>query len=150
MNMHVRAVEHRVTLANDRNHVSGIELLRNICCRALKEGLDGFPILLGILGNFRCYRIEQWQFPDARLQMRRNNVARVALIAGFGEIGNGVGDLQHTHGLERDKLGVAGSDADANECPRHTHSPGLASALTAAAVIALPPMRPRTIKYGKP
>ena len=47
--------------------------------------------------------------------------------------------------LRGHQFGVAGPDADADQA-RGAHSPALASALTAAAVIALPPMRPRTMR----
>src|SRR5262245_23727629 len=60
-----------------------------------------------------------------------------------------VGFLQRAHRLERQQLGIPGSDADTDE-PTTSHMPALASALTAAAVMALPPIRPRTIKKGTP
>src|SRR5438270_7668744 len=61
-----------------------------------------------------------------------------------------VGLLQHAHCFDRDELGVTRSDANADELPGDSHVPALASALTAAAAIALPPMRPRTVRNGMP
>src|SRR4051812_41755807 len=52
--------------------------------------------------------------------------------------------------LQRQQLGISGTDADPDELGRSAHRPALASALTAAAVMALPPMRPRTIRNGTP
>ena len=69
----------------------------------------------------------------------------MARVAGLGEERDHVGAVERAHGLERYQLRIAGPDADADETAR-AHRPGLASALTAAAVMALPPMRPRTIR----
>src|SRR5580693_7249881 len=59
---------------------------------------------------------------------------------------------ERPNGLQCNEFRIAGPDADADELarPARAHSPALASALTAAAVMALPPMRPRTIKNGAP
>ena len=48
--------------------------------------------------------------------------------------------------FKRQQLGIAGADADGVE--RAGHSASLASALTAAAAIALPPRRPSTTRLG--
>ena len=63
-----------------------------------------------------------------------------------------VGLVERAHRLERHQFGIARPDADAEELPLRfaAHSPALARALTAAAVMALPPMRPRTIRNGTP
>src|SRR2546430_12145839 len=61
-----------------------------------------------------------------------------------------VGLFQHPHRLKRDQLGITRSNADADEFSRRAHIPALASALTAAAVIALPPIRPSTVRNGTP
>src|SRR5215472_6646262 len=70
----------------------------------------------------------------------------VARVAGLGEMRHHVGVPQRPYRLESEKFRIAGTYADANQpC---THIPALASALTAAAVMALPPIRPRTIRNG--
>ncbi len=71
-------------------------------------------------------------------------VARIARVARLGEMGDDFGRLQRGDGVQREQAGIAGADADADEPA--AHSPSLASALTAAAVIALPPIRPRTMR----
>ena len=80
--------------------------------------------------------------------MRPDDAARVAVAAALGEIGDDVGLFERAHGLQRQEFRVAGTRADADQpacfCV-HIQRPGLARALTAAAVMALPPMRPRTI-----
>src|SRR2546430_15548063 len=61
-----------------------------------------------------------------------------------------VGLFQHPHRLKRDQLGITRSNADADEFSRRAHIPALASALTAAAATAPPPIRPRTVRNGTP
>src|SRR5438552_13881934 len=76
-------------------------------------------------------------------------------ISRFGEIRDYIGLVQGARCLERHQFWIAGADANADQlagirCARHAHRPGLDSALMAAAVMALPPIRPRTIKNGTP
>src|SRR5437588_11355330 len=74
-------------------------------------------------------------------------------ISRFGEIRDYIGLVQGARCLERHQFWIAGADANADQLAgirRHAHRPGLDSALMAAAVMALPPMRPRTIKNGTP
>ncbi len=56
-----------------------------------------------------------------------------------------VGFAEGAQRFERHQFRIARTDADAEQFSR-AHRPGLARALTAAAVMALPPMRPRTIE----
>src|SRR6202022_2094913 len=50
--------------------------------------------------------------------------------------------------LEAHQLRIAGAEADAVDGCGRTHSVSLATALSAAAAIALPPRRPRTMTLG--
>ena len=79
--------------------------------------------------------------------MRADDGARIAVVAALGEMRNHVGLGQRAHGLERQQLGIAGTGADANKPAfyNRVHRPGLANALRAAAVMALPPSLPRTM-----
>ena len=77
--------------------------------------------------------------------MRGDDGARVAGIPGLGEMRDHVRGAERGDGLQREKVRVARADADADE-PPGAHRPSLASALIAAAVMALPPMRPRTMR----
>src|SRR4029077_7697179 len=97
---------------------------------------------------FGRHRIEQRQLFDAGAQMAVDGTARIAGIAGLGEVRDHVGLREHAHRLQGQKLGIAWPNADANETA--AHKPALASALMAAAVMARPPRRPRTIRYGTP
>ena len=74
---------------------------------------------------------------------------RVALVARFGKVGDRSRALQRAQRFQRDQLRIARPEPDGDERSGR-HRPGLASALTAAAVMALPPMRPRTIRNGRP
>src|ERR1700735_4025530 len=74
--------------------------------------------------------------------------ARIAAPSGLGEegdTGRGRDDLGRFDG---ERSGIAGADADAIETAKGAHSMSLASALTAAAAIALPPLRPRMTMAG--
>src|ERR1700730_8066010 len=73
----------------------------------------------------------------------------MAAIPGLGEMRDHVGLAECAHRLERHQFRIPRADTDADELPR-VHIPALASALTAAAVMALPPMRPRTMMKGTP
>src|SRR5699024_2077852 len=59
-----------------------------------------------------------------------------------------VGLFDHAGGTDRDQVGVAGAEADAVQGA--AHSAVLASALTAAAVMAEPPRRPCTVRNSSP
>src|ERR1051326_7746939 len=60
-----------------------------------------------------------------------------------------VGARQRADRLERHQLGIARADADRDE-RSGAHIPARASALTAAAAMALPPSRPRITRNGTP
>src|SRR5258707_8260407 len=92
----------------------------------------------------------QRQFPDSRLKVAGGDGPRVSGLRGFGKMRHDVGLFQHADGLQRDELGVARSNADTDELPGDSHIPALASALTAAAAIALPPIRPSAVRNGTP
>src|SRR5690242_14454769 len=81
--------------------------------------------------------------------MRRRGGACVAAVAGLAEMRDHVGVCEHANRLERHQLGIARPDADRDELAG-AHMPGRASALTAAAAIALPPSLPRTTRNGTP
>jgi len=76
-------------------------------------------------------------------QMAGDDLARVAHVAGLGEVRDDVGLGKRAQRLQGEQLRIARADADTDQA-RAAHSPALASALTAAAAMALPPMRPRT------
>src|SRR5262249_55193839 len=100
-------------------------------------------------GDFGRHRIGKRQLHDTGFKMRRRDGARVAAVAGLSEMRHHVGARQRAYGLERHQLGIARPDADRDELAA-AHMPARASALTAAAAMALPPSLPRTTRNGTP
>src|SRR5690606_28803980 len=75
------------------------------------------------------------------------DLARLPLVARLAEVGD-VGRGAHKPvGLDAHQIGIAGAEADADD-PSHSYSFRLASALTAATVMAEPPRRPLTMTEG--
>ena len=106
-----------------------------------------------VLVDFDRHRIVHRQFDHAGLHVRGDDRASIAVAVALGEMGDDVRLAQRTDGFQGKKLGVARSGADADQAAFvgwSVHRPGLASALRAAAVIAEPPRRPRTIAHGTP
>ena len=148
MQMHVGAVEQRIALAEDRDGAAGIEMARDGGGGVIIEVADGFAVGGRACRHLGRHRIEQRQLLDAGTQMLRDDPARVAGVARLGEMRDDVRLGECARGLQGQQLRIARADADADQTP--AHKPALASALTAAAVMALPPMRPRTMRYGTP
>ncbi len=74
-------------------------------------------------------------------------MARALLcVPRFGEMGDDIGRFERRDRVQRHEPGIARTDADADETGAVGHSPSLARAFTAAAVMALPPIRPRTMR----
>src|SRR5262249_47673536 len=118
-------------------------------CRFVEEPIDHGPIggicrrLLGSDG------IQQRQFERAGLHVRGRSSTGVAEVACLCKVSYDIGFLQRSYGLECQQFGIPGADADTDQ-QSLAHEPGLASALTAAAAIALPPILPRTTRNGMP
>src|SRR5262249_13037010 len=93
--------------------------------------------------------IQQWQLECSRAKVCRGSRARIAGPSLLGEMSNDIRALQGMHGLQSQQLRIARTHPDAHE-EACGHVPGLASALIAAAAIALPPIRPRTTRKGIP
>src|SRR6476661_2121115 len=72
----------------------------------------------------------------------------MAGVSRLGEMDDHASLVQRRDGVQREQAGIAGAYSDTDQAA--VHSPSLASALTAAAVMALPPIRPRTMRYGTP
>src|SRR5215472_3251551 len=145
--MHVRAVEQRIALGNHGDHFSLIEPRGDRGGGRLVELIDSVTIGVVVFCDLGGHGIVERQLLDTGSQMTGNDRPRIAAVAGFGEMGHHVGGAERAHGLQGQELGISRSDADTDELAGHR--PGLASALTAAAM-ALPPMRPRTTRKGTP
>src|SRR5260370_23840073 len=84
----------------------------------------------------------------ARRQHPIDQGAGVARASGFSEMRDHAGLGDQPRGLDADQLRIAWAEADAVDGRGRTHSLSLATALRAAAAIALPPRRPRSITLG--
>src|SRR5436309_13325979 len=112
--------------------------------------------------HFGRHRIIERQLLARAFEPRLDDRPRVATPPLFGEIGNDAGLADKPHCAHREKLRVPRSDADTVQRAgddghppvQHglrvadVHSRSLASALMAAAVMALPPLRPRMVTNG--
>src|SRR5262249_13381976 len=133
---------------NDGNHFAVIESGGNRGGGRLIELVDGVTIGVVFFRDLGGHGIVKRQLLDTGFQMRGNDCPRVAAVSGLGEISHHVGGAERAHSFQGQELGISRADADTDELAGH--KPGLASALTAAAVMALPPMRPRTMRNGTP
>ena len=85
-----------------------------------------------------------------RLEPAVDDRARIAAPSRLGEEGDDGRGRDDLGRLDGEQIGIAGADPDAVETAKRAHSMSLASALTAAAAIALPPLRPRMTMAGRP
>ena len=147
MQMHVGTIEKRVALRQHGDGAAGVEMPGDAAGGLLVEGRDGGLVVAMLPVDFGGDRIDERQLDQVVAEMRAGDGFRVAVGAALGEMRHHVGLLQRAHRLQRHQFGVAGTRADAVEAAfcGSVHRPGLASALMAAAVMALPPMRPRTM-----
>jgi hypothetical protein len=145
MEMHVRAVEQGITLGDHRDHFGLVEMRGDRSRRAVVECAQRLAIRSILLRDLGRHGIKQRQLLDSRFEVLARDSAGVARVSGLGEMGGDVGRIERGDGIQREQPGIAGTDADADETP-YGHRPSLASALTAAAVMALPPIRPRTMR----
>ena len=100
--------------------------------------------------QFVSHRVEERQLDMGGLEPAVDDRARVAAPPRLGEEGDDRRSGDDPGRLDGEQFRVAGSDPDAIETAERGHSASLASALTAAAAIALPPFRPRTTIAGRP
>src|SRR5690606_23220044 len=106
--------------------------------------------LIGIFPpvEFGRHGIAQRQFDGALGPMWRHDRPRISVPSALEKVSNHIGIENGPHRLERQQFRVAGSRADPDQAS--SHIPGLANALSAAAVMALPPNRPSTMAKGTP
>ena len=151
MQMRVRAIEEGIAGANHRNVPAGIEPGGEHRGARIVEG-DKRVAIAGIgLGQLRGEGIIEADELGVRIELAVDDAPRVADAPLLGEIGDDRRRFENARRLERHELGVTGADADAVKCAaRAHHSASLASALTAATAMALPPLRPLTMRNGVP
>src|SRR5262245_31486 len=104
-----------------------------------------------IFGNFCGERVVQRQLGNTVAQIAGRDGARIARGSILREMHDNIDGLQYAYGFHGDQLGIARPDPDPEQPPDwcgRVHAFSRASALMAAAVMALPPSRPRTIRNG--
>ncbi|MCY1540427.1 hypothetical protein D9M68_760660 [compost metagenome] len=149
--VHVGAVEEGVAFADHRHVAAGFQVLGHLLGGGVVEVADD-----GLVGQrwfqfLGGHRIDQRHALLGFRQVLLDDAEGVAALALAGlrlghEIAHHGRRLQQAQGLDRDQLRVAGADAQADQPSLATHhSTSVARALTAAAAMALPPRRPRTI-----
>ena len=100
--------------------------------------------------RFVGHRVIERQLDMRGLEPAVDDRARVAAPSRLGEEGDDRRRGDDLGRLDGEQFGIARADPDAIETAKRAHSVSLASALTAAAAIALPPLRPRTTMAGRP
>ncbi len=119
--------------------------------RLVEECSDRAAIILAVLVAFNGYRIDQRHFQRAGADESFNDAATITAAALLAKEGKHIGIFDGAHRLQRQKLRITGTGADANQFTlgmfkkSRTHRPALATALMAAAVMAEPPIRPLTM-----
>ncbi len=146
VNIHERAIEKRITLRDHGDILTAIEM----ACygvRYLAIEITDDLLVIHMCGEFfRRHRIDERYQNLFRRKIVLNDCKGVALLALGGVIGHDRRVFEKAERLQRYQFRVAGADTEAKQSAfcRH-YSRSEASALTAAAVMALPPRLPRTI-----
>src|SRR5258708_25656394 len=98
-------------------------------------------------------RVHHRKLDLAMNQFRANDRSSVALSMSGARISDDLSLSEYALRFDCNQFRVAGTDTDSEETSvlcAFAHSSSLASALTAAAAMALPPRRPRTVRKGSP
>ncbi|MCY1362479.1 hypothetical protein D9M69_491990 [compost metagenome] len=151
MQVHVGAVEEGVALADHRHVATGVQMPGHLLGGGVVEVADdGFvgQRRFQFLGGHRVHQRHALLGVGKMLLDDAEGIAALAL-AGFRlghEVPHHLRRLQQAQGLQGNQFRVARAHAQADQpsLARH-HSTSVARALTAAAAMALPPRRPRTI-----
>ena len=151
VHVHVAAVEQRVALGQ-QDHVATLRQVRHEPGRGLLvELLDRGLVTARVVGGLGRDRVHELFLDLVAAQVGRGDRARDRTPVAGRVVGDDVGGADEAGRLHGDQLGVAGAEPDAVQHPGcRVHSASLAIALTAAAVIALPPRRPCTTRYSRP
>src|SRR5262249_60397728 len=118
--------------------------------RVVVERADDVAVACFVLRQLGCHRKDQRQLTHIGFEITRGSGSGVSGVRALGKMCHHVGSFEHADCFQRNEFGVARSHADTNELSAAAHIPGLARAFTAAAVIALPPIRPSTVRKGTP
>ncbi|KGC52753.1 hypothetical protein DO65_4952 [Burkholderia pseudomallei] len=151
MQIHVRAVEERIAFADHRDVAARVEMRGDERGRRIVEIGDHGFVAKRRRQRLGRHRVDERQVRLRIGQMPLDDAERVAFLALRDEVRHHGRGLQHAQRLERQQFGVARPDAEPEEAAGLArHSASEASALTAAAAIALPPRRPAIATNGTP
>src|SRR5260370_19991585 len=155
--MHEGTVEEWISFGQKPDGLALAQQLHQRSAAFLVEPTD-LPLIGRILGRDL---VGHWIFQPAldapRFNQRVDDAAGISLQPPLGEKRHDVDIAHEGCRPQRQIANVARSDADAVECAaaggsrdrvKACHSRSLASALTAATAMALPPLRPRTTRNG--
>src|SRR5689334_17610115 len=155
--VHERAIEERIALGEQPDRAAIAQVRRDAVGRATIEIRDLRPIGDVRHRHFLGDGIFQPQLVPPDFDQWRHDAARVTLEPTLGEIGDDVGRAHQARCAQGQIAHIARPDADAiqgtgtrraRDIVERIHSASLAIALTAATAMALPPLRPFTIRYG--
>src|SRR5712671_2641976 len=146
MQVHERAIEEGIALA--KHHDVGL-------ARDLDEAMR--PVVIEARQNSRVFRAVEWKFRCDRIfhrilayiqrQKPIDDAPRLAWPAFLAEVGDMPRGADLAGGPHTHQIRIAGPKSTADDAP-HDYSLRLASAFTAATVIADPPRRPSTVSAG--
>src|ERR1700761_4581564 len=148
--MHVRAVEQRVALGEQRHIAPRVKVRGDPPGGIEVEVLHRTGVSAGMIGHLGGPRIKQVLLDLTGPQIRFGDTACDAAPVAGAVIGHLSCFTDRSGGLDGHPLRVAGSQPHPPERAPGRHSLLLAIALTAAAAMALPPRRPCTTRYDKP
>ena len=144
MDVHVRPEEQRIAFGQHGDHAPRIQMRCDLGRGVVKEVLDRYTVFNSrgrVLGR---NGVQQRQIDRVGTEVVLCRVAGVTLISGLRKVGDDVCPLQCTDRPDCQQVRVSGAYSHAYQLT--TQGSTLASAFTAAATIALPPCRPRTVR----
>src|SRR5580692_4062460 len=143
--VHVRPVEEGVALAKNGDISAAVQMKGYLFCHFVVKIRHCAFVAAGMFGQLGGYGIDHRQLNLLTPQLRLDYGASVALTMAGRWISNHMRLLDDSKSLQRYQLRIARTETHAKQSSSlrgFDHSSLLASALTAAAAMALPPRRP--------
>src|SRR5579863_3529348 len=146
MEMHERTIEEGIAFA-EHDHVVLARNLDETLRPVVIEAREKPAVFRAVEGKLRCDRIFHWIFVHILRQYPIDDAPRLTRPAFLAEIGDMPRGTNFAVGPHTDQIGIAGPEPTTDDAP-HDYSLRIASAFTAATVIADPPRRPSTVRAG--
>src|SRR5260370_15149085 len=151
MKIHVRPVKERVAFAQDGYIPTVCKVVRDLLGHLVIE-LRQRDLVSSRMVSLLCRnRVHHRELDLAMNQFRANDRTSVALSMSGAGISDDLSLSEYTLSFDCNQFRVAWTDTDSVETSAScvcAHSSSLASALTAAAAMALPTRRPLTVRNG--